>query len=103
MQSQVGRRSFLRGLGLIVAAPAIVKVESLMKLPPKQLIRPAPLAGRPRIVIGQLRPGVYGLLVSSSEDLVIDFTNKTMTIKGDLVEDGTVVAKNFKVAHRLTS
>lgn len=103
MQGQVGRRSFLRGLGLIVAAPAIVKVESLMKLPPKQIIRLDPLVGRPRMVIGQLRPGVYGLLISPREDLVIDFTNNTMTIKGDLIEDGTVVAKNFKVAHRLTS
>ncbi len=40
------RRGFLGALGFIAAAPAIVKVSSLMKLPPpKRVIMPEPLIG----------------------------------------------------------
>jgi hypothetical protein len=40
---QTNRRSFLKGLGILGAAPAIVHAENIMKIwtPPKEIIRPA--------------------------------------------------------------
>ena len=34
------RRSFLRGLLFVAAAPAIVRIDSLMRLPPPRIIKP---------------------------------------------------------------
>jgi hypothetical protein len=41
------RRTIIKGLAAMLAAPAIVRIESLMRLPPKpRIIRPAAVAGR---------------------------------------------------------
>jgi hypothetical protein len=45
------RRKFLIGLGTVMAAPAIVRAESLMKLPKREIIKPAMV---PEEVAGQL-------------------------------------------------
>lgn len=39
------RRSFLRGAGALLAAPAIVRASSLMALSPVPLVLPAPIGG----------------------------------------------------------
>lgn len=36
----IERRSFLKGLLFVAAAPAIVRVDSLMRLPPPRILRP---------------------------------------------------------------
>lgn len=54
----IHRRNFLLGLGAAVAAPAIVKVGSLMKLPPKRLLSAADIVNEALINAG-LRDAEY--------------------------------------------
>lgn len=49
----IHRRNFLLGLGVAIAAPAIVKAGSLMKLPTKRLLTPAEIVQAALDMIGQ--------------------------------------------------
>jgi hypothetical protein len=65
----IGRRNFLFGLGFAVAAPAIVPIHNLMRLPPRQIIKPGGFAalsdliaatGIPHVSLHQNDGGLVG-------------------------------------------
>lgn len=58
-QTQINRRSFLKGLGILGAAPAIVKAENIMKIwtPPKDIILPQSID----FMVPKGQPGFYTL------------------------------------------
>lgn len=50
----LSRRSFFSGLAVALAAPAIVRVESLMKLAPTEIIRPEGVITQVDILYGKM-------------------------------------------------
>lgn len=55
------RRAFLAGMAAALAAPAIVRAESLMKLPPQPKLRPSLIAAGSTITIVGLSGGTLHL------------------------------------------
>lgn len=98
------RRSFL---GFLFAAPVIAPAvaKELTKDMPAAA-RSAPRTGARRVMLGKGADGSYGMFVSkpgfdviSSADgkMVINFSENTMTIRDDVIVDGTIKAKKLGV------
>lgn len=95
----LSRRNFLKSSGIILAAPAIVKAENLMKIwtPPKDIVIPDITLGLPE----NLRPGYFNLSFWAKEE-GSGWINHQQTVHIQEGQTTITFPKTFKKSPTLT-